>query len=322
MPLFSEIIANFADKRILVVGDIILDQYIWGNVDRVSPEAPVPVVVVAEETYRLGGAANAAANICSLGAKVSLISVIGSDKNGDILSQKLLDMGADVKSIIRDDSRSTIVKTRVIAHHQHVVRIDREVKDEIKGDVREKVIAYAKKAIPDVDAVLISDYDKGVISKPVLEAVISCGREYGKLVVIDPKMRNFWSYTGATAVTPNLKEACTAVNMTVESEEDIINIGNRILRDLNLQALLITRGENGMTLFQGDAGAMHIPAVAREVFDVTGAGDTVIAVFTLSLAAGADFALAAKISNYAAGIVVGHIGTGCVKPDELLAVVR
>jgi len=322
MSLFSEIIANFATKRILVIGDIILDQYIWGNVDRISPEAPVPVVAVTNEEHRLGGAANAAVNICSLGAKASLISVIGNGENGDTLSEMLKNMGADVKSIIRDDSRSTIVKTRVIAHHHHIVRIDREVKDEIKGDVREKIIAYAKKAIPDVDAVLISDYDKGVISKPVLDEVISRGREYDKPVVIDPKMRNFWSYAGATAVTPNLKEAYTAVNMTIENEEDLISVGNKILRELNLQALLITRGENGMTLFQGDAEAMHIPAVAREVFDVTGAGDTVIAVFTLALAAGADFALAAKISNYAAGIVVGHVGTGCVTPDELIAVVR
>lgn len=328
MPSLTEIVATFADKRILVIGDIILDQYIWGNVDRISPEAPVPVVVVTEETYRLGGAANAAANIRSLGADVSLVSVIGRDENGDILCGMLSDIGADVKNVIRDNDRATIVKTRVIAHHQHVVRIDREIKGEIEGDVREKIIACAKNAIPDVDAVLISDYDKGVISKPVLDEVIGCGREYGKPVVIDPKMRNFWSYTGATAVTPNLTEARTAANMPINNEEDLRSVGNRILRDLDLQALLITRGENGMTLFhtddpsKGDIGVTHIPAAAREVFDVTGAGDTVISVFTLSLAAGADFARAAEISNYAAGIVVGHVGTGCVTPDELLEAMR
>ncbi len=189
--------------------------------------------------------------------------------------------------------------------------------------MRREIISHAKTKIPNVDAILISDYDKGVISKPVLDEVIGSGRKYGKQVVVDPKMRNFWNYSGATVVTPNLKETNTAVDMAVVDEEDLTRAGGLILSKLDLQALLITRGEHGMTLLRADEPSVtHIPAVAREVFDVTGAGDTAVAVFTLSLASGADFVHAAEISNYAAGIVVGEIGTACVTPEELLSVIE
>jgi len=328
MSSLTEIIANFSAKKILVIGDAILDQYVWGNVDRISPEAPVPVVAVVKETCRLGGAANVAANICSLGGKVNMVSVVGNDENGDKLSGMLSDIGADVGGIIRCDNRPTIVKTRVIAYHQHVVRIDREAKNEMEGDVRGEIIARAKGEIPNVDAVLISDYDKGVITKPVLDEIIGTGRKYDKPVVIDPKIRNFWNYTGAMVLTPNLKEVCTAVGMGIVDEEDLLRAGNLILKKLDLQALLITQGERGMTLFQANGQSTsrvdvtHIPAVAREVFDVTGAGDTVAAVFTLSLVSGADFAHAAGTSNYAAGITVGEVGTACVTPEELSSFIR
>lgn len=328
MSSFTEIIQKFPDKRILVIGDVILDQYLWGNADRISPEAPVPIVAVTEETYRLGGAANAAANICSLGGKVSMISIVGDDEDGGRLCGMLSDMGADVDGIMESNSRSTIVKTRVIARHQHVVRIDRERKDEINGRLADVIVARAEATIPDVDAVLISDYDKGVITAPVLGGVIDCAKKHDKPVVIDPKIQNFWNYTGATVVTPNTNEASAAANTAISGENELLNAGRLILRKLGLQALLITRGEDGMTLFQtsglptSQIDGLHIPAVAREVFDVTGAGDTVAAVITLSLAAGGDFVHAARISNYAAGIVVGEIGTACASPEELLSVIE
>lgn len=315
--MLTDIINNFSTKRVLVLGDIILDQYIWGIVDRISPEAPVPIVVVMEETYRLGGAANSAANICSLGGKVFVVGVVGRDENGIRLLNMLSDIGSDTGGIIQDDNRPTILKTRVIAHHQHVVRIDREIKDEIGAEVKEKVAAVAKREIMSVDAVLISDYDKGVVSRELLTEVIT----YGKPVVIDPKMRNFWNYTGATAVTPNLKEASTALNMPIVNEEDLMRAGHQIYSKLGLQALLITRGEHGMTLFQAGEKAIHIPSVAKEVFDVTGAGDTAAAVFTLAIASGASFLDAARIANYTAGIVVGEVGTACVTPEKLLSVI-
>lgn len=328
MPSLAGIVADFPGKRILVIGDVILDQYIWGDVERISPEAPVPIVKVVKETYRLGGAANSAANICNLGGKISIVSAVGNDENGDRLCGMLSDIGAEIKGIARNDSRSTVVKTRVIAHHQHVVRIDREMNDQIDGSVRGEIIAHAEEVIPNVDAVLISDYDKGIIGKSVLDKVISCAKKYNRLVVVDPKMRNFWHYAGATLVTPSKKEASAAVNMVIRTEEDVFAAGRSILGRLGLQGLLITRGEEGMTLFQTNGisrdgiDATHIPAVARDVFDVTGAGDTVAAVITLCLASGADLLRAARVANFAAGVVVGKVGTACATTEELLSVIR
>jgi len=321
----ADLVERFSSKRIVVIGDVILDQYIWGSVNRISPEAPVPIVEVTSETLRLGGAANAAANICSLGGKADVISVVGEDNNNGLLHQMLVDIGAEVRGVIKDPRRPTILKTRVIVQHQHVVRIDRESRDQMDGDSEERIIEYARKAIPNADAILISDYDKGLISKSVLEEVIGCGNRYHKFVVIDPKVRNFHNYAGATAITPNLKEASTAANSPITNEESLIHTGKLLLEKLNLKALLITRGEHGMTLFYKDRSSqeekvIHIPAMAKEVYDVTGAGDTVAAVFTLALASGASFVQAARISNYAAGIVVGEVGTASVTPEQLISV--
>ena len=322
MNSFTEIISSFASRKILVVGDVILDQYVWGNADRISPEAPVPVVTVEDESYRLGGAANVVANICSLGGKVSVVSVVGGDADGDKVSGMLSDAGADISGVIRVDGRPTTAKTRVIAHQQHVVRIDREVKDYVEGDKRQKIIDHAKAAIPNVDAVLISDYDKGVISGSVLDEIIGLGRECNRPVVIDPKVRNFQNYQGATAATPNLKEL-SITGMPLDDDESVSRAGKSMLETLKLQALLVTRGKYGMTLLQSNSPSVtHIPAMERKVFDGTGAGDTVIAVFTLSLASGADFVRAARISNCAGGIVVGEIGTACVTQNELLAAIE
>jgi len=320
--MLTQIIEKFPQKRIIVIGDIILDHYIWGDVNRISPEAPVPVVEVRDENFRLGGAANTVANIRSLGGEVDVISVVGRDENGNRLRNMLSCIGANVGGVLEDDKRPTIIKTRVMARNQQVVRIDRESKDEVDGNPKEEIICFAESAIDNVDAVIFSDYDKGVVSKGLLEFVFSKAKKQNIPVIVDPKERNFWNYKGATIVTPNLKEASTPLGVSITDEESLLAVGKTLLERLELSALLITRGENGMSLFEAMDDApvkvTHIPTVAREVFDVTGAGDTVVATFTPALAAGASMLDAAQIANCAAGIVVGEIGTANVTPKELM----
>ena len=328
----TEVIERFPSIRILVIGDVILDHYVFGDVSRISPEAPVPVVEVKEESFRLGGAANTVANIRSLGGQVDVVSVIGKDENGSRLRKMLQEIGVNVEGLLCDSSRPTIIKTRVIARHQQVVRIDREVKDAVDGNLKKEIIRIAEATIPKVDAVICSDYDKGVLSKDVLEVVLAHAKERDLPVVVDPKMKtptpgaslglrqNFWYYKGATLVTPNTKEASAAFGKEITGDASLLDAGKTLLQRLELQALLITRGEHGMSLFEAVSGqtkVTHIPTVAREVFDVTGAGDTVVAVSTLALAAGASMLDAARIANCAAGIVVGKVGTASVTTEEL-----
>ena len=351
MSSLTEIIERFSSIRILVIGDVILDHYIFGDVSRISPEAPVPVVEVKEESFRLGGAANTVANIRSLGGQVDVVSVVGRDENGIRLRKMLQEIGANVDGLLCDSGRPTIIKTRVIARHQQVVRIDREVKDAVDGHLKEEIIRIAEATLPKVDAVILSDYDKGVLSKDVLEVVLAHAKEQDRKpkasvnevnipVVVDPKMQNFWYYKGATLITPNVKEASEAFGKEITDDASLLDAGKTLLERLELDALLITRGEHGMSLFEavsspsvskdnmsnhrqsspqrfGKIKVTHIPTVAREVFDVTGAGDTVVAVSTLALAAGASMLDAARIANCAAGIVVGKIGTASVTTKEL-----
>ena len=320
MSSLTEIIERFTSIRILVIGDVILDSYIFGDVSRISPEAPVPVVEVKEESFRLGGAANTVANIRSLGGQVDIVSVIGRDENGSRLRKMLQEIGANVEGLLCDGRRPTIIKTRVIARHQQMVRIDREIKDKVDGELKEEIISIAESTLPKVDAVICSDYDKGVLSKDVLEVVLAHAKEQDIPVVVDPKMQNFWHYKGATLITPNVKEASAAYGKDITDDASLLDAGKTLLGRLELSALLITRGEHGMSLFEtvgGQIKVTHIPTVAREVFDVTGAGDTVVAVSTLALAAGASMLDAAKIANCAAGIVVGKVGTASVTVEEL-----
>jgi len=334
----NETIERFSSIRIVIIGDVILDHYIFGGSNRISQEAPVPVVEVTSEDFRLGGAANTVANIRSLGGQVEIISIIGKDANGDRLRKMLSDIGANADGLFEDDSRPTIVKTRVIVRNQQVVRIDRELKHQVDGNPKDEIIHLAKALIPKADAIIFSDYDKGVVSKDVLEGVFASVQAHDIPVVIDPKERNFWNYKGATVITPNTKEAGTALGMTIGDDESLLYVGNTLLERLELDALLITRGEHGMSLFEANcpktnqpssegqfpttnsrkSKVTHIPTVTREVFDVTGAGDTVVAVFTLALAAGADMLDAAIIANCAAGIVVGELGTANVTKEELM----
>ena len=320
--LLTEVINRFPSIRIVVVGDVILDHYIWGDVNRISPEAPVPVVEVKNENFRLGGAANTVANICSLGGQVDIVSVIGKDQNGDKMREMLALIGAKVDGLLEDTGRPTIVKTRVMARNQQVVRIDRELKREVAGKEKDQIIYFAEALIPKADAVIFSDYDKGVISKDVLNKGIAYAKKLSKVVVIDPKFNNFADYKGATVVTPNIREASAAVKREIIDDESLLYAGNTLLKNLELSAVLITRGEHGMSLFESVGNektqVTHIPTVAREVYDVTGAGDTVVAVFTLALAAGASMLDAAMIANCAAGIVVGEVGTASVTKEQLV----
>lgn len=311
----NEVLRNFPKANVLVIGDIMVDEYIWGKVSRISPEAPVPVVNVTKETLLLGGAANVVNNIRSLGGKVCLAGVIGPDDMGRRVIHDLRRIGVDTEGVIVEHERPTTVKTRIVAHSQQMVRYDRESKGLITSDSIEKIVSYIKSSLDTIDAVVISDYSKGVVSERLIKDVLNIAN--GKTIVVDPKMSNFPFYAGVTAITPNHHEAAEGAGIKINDENDVLTAGRIILEKLKCKSVLITMGEEGMSLFEENGDITHIPTVAKEVYDVTGAGDTVISAFTLALAAGADFKEAAYLSNYAAGIVVGKVGTATVAADEL-----
>ncbi|MFA6078294.1 MAG: D-glycero-beta-D-manno-heptose-7-phosphate kinase [Candidatus Omnitrophota bacterium] len=313
----NKIIGNFKKARVLVVGDLILDEFIWGEVSRISPEAPVPVVWAKNESYMPGGASNVANNLRSLGAEVRLVGVIGNDETGAILKGELEQKGINVSGVIVDPSRPTILKTRVVAHHQQVVRIDREHVRAMDDSIIGKMLDYMKTIIDDVDAVIIEDYGKGVITPRLLKNLVPVLRKHDKIISVDPKEEHFNYYKGITVITPNNHEAAKAVGFAIKDDDTLKAAGEKLLDKIKCKIGLITLGENGMAVFQRGKPMTHIPTVAQEVFDVSGAGDTVIASYTLSLAAGADPVQAAHISNCAAGIVVGKVGIAVVTPEEL-----
>lgn len=297
-----------------MIGDIILDRYIWGRVNRISPEAPVPIVEVTNDSFLLGGAANVANNIVSLGGKVSVTGVIGRDRAGEVVKELLRERDIDIE--IFEDSRPTTVKTRVIAHNQQVVRFDKEDRTALSGRVLKGIIDYLKRSLREFDAVILSDYKKGVISKALINEILKIAMPLKRFVAVDPKVGHFHLYRGVSIITPNLSEASHGSGVEIRDEDSLVRAGRLLLKKLSCKAVLITRGEEGMSLFT-DERVTHIPTVARHVYDVTGAGDTVIAVFTLSHAAGATLEEAAMIANHAAGIVVGEVGTASVTPERL-----
>ncbi len=315
-------IPRFKNVRIMVIGDLMIDEYIWGNVSRISPEAPVPVVNVTGENLCLGGAGNVVNNIFALGGKVFIAGVVGNDEMGRKVIHNLRKMGIDTKGIIVEAQRVTTVKTRIIAHHQQVVRYDREVIRPILADNVKLIIALLEEQLPKIDAVLISDYGKGVICGPLMEQVRTLAKEAGKIIAVDPKVKNIPFFAGVTVLTPNHLEAAEAAGRWIYSEEDLMAVGKTLLERLQAQSILITRGERGMSLFQDNGEVTHIPTVAKEVYDVTGAGDTVISVLTLAMASGAPIKEAAVLANIAAGIVVGEVGTATVKAGELEEAVK
>jgi D-beta-D-heptose 7-phosphate kinase/D-beta-D-heptose 1-phosphate adenosyltransferase len=332
MQDLKKIISRFPKVRILVIGDLILDEYIWGNVERISPEAPVPVVWAQKRTHMPGGAANVAHNLCSLGAEAGLAGAIGDDKNTDLLLDGIKEKGICVKGVFQEKGRHTTLKTRIIAGHQQVVRVDWEHTHPLSAQLNRRIISFVKKNIPAFDAVIIEDYGKGVINIQLLESLIFLARENKKIITVDPKEDHFQYYRGVTSITPNRRELENAIrNLKLRDTKNLLKIGSdrlfsdkdidfasrQILEYLELDSLLVTLGENGMKLLEAEGRLTHIPTVAQKVFDVSGAGDTVIATFTLALASGADFQQAAKLANYAAGIVVGKVGTAVTTREEL-----
>jgi rfaE bifunctional protein kinase chain/domain len=312
MDLLSTL-GKFRQKRILVIGDLILDRYIWGRVSRISPEAPVPVVDVTHDTFVLGGAANVAHNIVALGGQATVAGTVGRDMAAEMLGELLKERG--IEFFAARDQRPTTVKTRVIAHSQQVVRFDHENRDRLVGKVLRELVSYIEDAVSEHDAVVLSDYRKGVISAEVMKAVAKAARGR-KFVVVDPKVGHFHLYKGVSLITPNLMEAAQGSAVEIRDEKTMIRAGRALLNKLSLGAVLITRGEEGMSLFQ-KGGVSHIPALARRVFDVTGAGDTVVAAFAMSRAAGASLEESAVLANHAAGIVVGEVGTAVATPAKI-----
>ena len=316
------LIPKLKNARIMVIGDLMVDEYIWGSVSRISPEAPVPVVSVTSESLRLGGAGNVINNIHTLGGKVMLGGVVGNDEMGRKVIQDLHKMGADLGGVAVESDWITTVKTRIIAQHQQVVRYDREVVRAIRPEALKRILTAVEERIRELDAVLISDYGKGVVCPELVDRVRSVTLGAGKILTVDPKVKNIHLFQKVTAITPNHHEAGQAMGRWIQSEEDLVSVGRQLRERLQAQSVLITRGEKGMSLFQENGDITHIPTVAREVFDVTGAGDTVISVLTMALAVGADMKQAAVLSNYAAGIVVGEVGTATLKASELEDAVR
>jgi rfaE bifunctional protein kinase chain/domain len=314
---FDRIIDRFEKGRILVIGDIMIDRFIWGKVSRISPEAPVPVVLVEKETFLLGGAANVVNNIRALRGRVAACGVVGNDEIGRWALKELADRGVQTDGIFVEEGRQTTVKTRIIAHQQQVVRIDRETTEPPDASTSRKLSEFLKGSLADCDGVVLSDYGKGVLTKGLIRQVIQRARGAGKFVLVDPKLKNFFYYKGATVVTPNTSEASAAAGIAILDFSSLVKAGKGLLRRLGCDFLVITRGEEGMAIFEPRKDPFVVPTVAREVFDVTGAGDTVIATMALALASGAGAIEAATLANHAAGIVVGKVGTATVSRQEL-----
>jgi len=312
-------IEGFEKTEVLVVGDIMLDQFIWGRVSRISPEAPVPVVEVDHETTMLGGATNVVNNIVSLGGKVRLCGVVGDDYIGKRIFSLLNRLGVNINGIVVEDNRPTTLKTRIIAHAQQIVRYDRETRDSLKPETTNTILDFIHNRGETLAAIIVSDYGKGVVTRELMGGLKDLMSTRGLPLAVDPNVRNFPLYEGVTIITPNNEEAQEAAGMDISDEESLRRVGEGLLQSCRCRALLITRGEEGMTLFEGDGGATHIKVIARKVYDVTGAGDTVIATLTLGIATGLDVKSAAYLSNLAAGIVVGEVGTSTVKKDDLKA---
>ena len=316
---------SFAGKRIVVLGDVMLDEFIWGRVRRISPEAPVPVVEVDRQTLALGGAGNVVSSLVALGAGATPIGVLGDDLDADRLRGAFGEFGVSTIRLVVDAARPTTVKTRIIAHNQQVVRADRESRAPIAAAIEDRVAMGFRAEIEGADAVVVSDYRKGLLTPGLLAQALTAARERALIVCLDPKMRNFVHYQPVTVITPNNQEAADASGIPIEDEHSLREAGRKLLGSIDTRAVLITRGEEGMTLFTGGgpdgAEVTHIPTVAREVYDVTGAGDTVIATLALALASGASLEEAAVLANHGAGVVVGKVGTASVTRDELLATI-
>jgi D-beta-D-heptose 7-phosphate kinase/D-beta-D-heptose 1-phosphate adenosyltransferase len=309
-------LAAIAGVEALVVGDVMLDEYVWGRVERISPEAPVPVVEVRDTTRAPGGAANAAAGVVALGCSARLIGLVGADEAAAGLRTALAEGGVSAEDLVVDEARATTVKTRVIAHAQQVVRTDYESLDRVGGEIETDLIASIRRLMESADVLILSDYGKGVVGDDVAAAAIAAAAELDKPIVVDSKGRSYEKFRGATVLTPTVQDAGRAANVRIEGDEDLAEAATRLSQATGGAALLVTRGAAGMSLFW-DGEPLHIPTEAREVYDVTGAGDTVVAVLGAALGAGLSLPDAVRQANAAAGIVVGKVGTSTVSLAEL-----
>ncbi|MBA3714811.1 MAG: D-glycero-beta-D-manno-heptose-7-phosphate kinase [Pyrinomonadaceae bacterium] len=308
------------DRTVVVFGDVMLDEFVWGDVTRISPEAPVPVVDVRRESVRLGGAANVLANLIALGGRGVVCGVIGDDFAGERIRQELRGAGAlDADgSLVVDAGRPSTVKTRIIAHSQLVVRADRERRTPVDAAIEARIIEVLRRALSAADAFVVSDYDKGAVTPRILSEVLPLAHEAGIPALIDPKIRNFDAYRPATLVTPNHHEALRLTNTDDDTDDGMAHAARQIRARLGCGSVLITRGERGMVIVEGDNEPVYVGTAAREVYDVTGAGDTVIATLAAALAAGATLTESAMLANHSAGIVVGKVGTATASADELI----
>ena len=314
-----DILSRLKDVKVLVAGDVMLDRFWWGDVTRISPEAPVPIVRLNSTSLAAGGAANVAANISGLGAKPFLLGCVGNDSEADELLSVISNSRIPTENLIRSPLRRTTVKTRVIAHGQQVTRVDQETVEVLTENEKDRALESFSKLLPDVDAIAISDYAKGFFSDDLLKTIIEMARNRDLPVIVDPKGRDYSRYQGASVLTPNRREAALACNLEDTGKTVAIVAGEMLCAERDFAAVLITQGEDGMTLFEQNGTSIHFPALAREVYDVTGAGDTVIASIAVSLGAGLDIQEAAKIANIAAGLVVERVGTAVVTIDEVAA---
>jgi rfaE bifunctional protein kinase chain/domain len=318
----QELKKKFAGKKIAVVGDLMLDCYYWGAVKRISPEAPVPVVEVDNEFFRFGGAANVAYNLVKLGAYPIPFGVTGNDNFRDIFNSLLLEANITSEYLVVDESRPTTAKTRIIAHNQHVLRIDKESTASISREIQARLLKRFTEVLPDLDGIILQDYNKGVLTPTVIKTVIQLARKKGKLITVDPKFNNFFAYRNVTVFKPNRKEAEDVLGMKIKTSEDISAAGKRLLQKLNATYILLTLGEGGIAVFEKGVPEKRMPTQARKVSDVSGAGDTVIATLTVALSAGADIYEASYLANYAAGIVCAEPGIVPIEIETLFETVK
>ncbi len=312
---------KFSSTGILIIGDLMIDRYIWGNVERISPEAPVPVVEVSKESLLLGGSANVAHNISSLGGRVFITGMVGNDEMGAVLKKNLQNKGINTDGIFEEKNRPTSVKTRIYARDQQVVRFDKEIKNDISRQSQTRILEYIRSCLPHIKAIILSDYCKGVITRGLLKKLFALTQKK-YFISVDPKIGHFDYYKGAGLITPNINEASFGSGIRISDDITLKKAGKLLLKKLQLNAVLITRGNKGITLFEKNGKISDIPTLAKEVYDVTGAGDTVIAAFTLCYSSGAKLRDAAVFANHAAGIVVGRHGSAVVTPGEIMESIR
>ncbi|OQY01981.1 MAG: D-glycero-beta-D-manno-heptose-7-phosphate kinase [Desulfobacteraceae bacterium 4572_130] len=310
-------ISVFKKIKVLVLGDLMIDEYLWGDVNKISPEAPVPVVAVKNKTYTLGGAGNVINNLVSMGALVTVIGTLGKDASGKQMLDKFKDLGVNIKGIVKEQDRPTTKKTRVIASNQQVLRIDREIKSKISLKTLKKFTDFMEQILCDMDIVLISDYDKGVVTKELIQKTVKLANKYKILTIADPKGLDFSKYKNLSMLTPNQKEAGLATGIEISSKKDLLRAAKKIMEQTAIKRLLITCGKHGMLVFDENFEPFKIKSKAKQVFDVSGAGDTVLAILGLGLAANKTFKQSADIANTAAGIVVTKLGTATTSINEL-----